>query len=88
MLSRIGTEPARDKLLGYALSLVKSSPELRDEPDKWPPGFANLVSLRPEFWQAAEEAVAETYDSWDGYVTKELGFSQEDLEKIKKNLRD
>ncbi|KAI5462516.1 protein-tyrosine phosphatase-like protein [Mariannaea sp. PMI_226] len=81
MLSRVGIEVAREKLTQYALaSLGISDPET--------PGFWNLVSLRPSFWTSFVEGVNETYGGWDGYVTKFLGFSEADLETIKKNLRD
>ncbi|KID98821.1 tyrosine phosphatase, partial [Metarhizium majus ARSEF 297] len=80
MLSRIGTEPAREKLLHYAMStLGVSDPET--------PGFYNLVSLRPSFWARFQEALGERFGGWEGYVTSGMGFSKADLDKIKLNLR-
>ncbi|KID76377.1 uncharacterized protein G6M90_00g075490 [Metarhizium brunneum] len=80
MLSRIGTEPAREKLLHYAMStLGVSDPET--------PGFYNLVSLRPSFWARFQEALSERFGGWEGYVTSGMGFSKADLDKIKLNLR-
>lgn len=80
MLSRIGTEPAREKLLHYAMStLGVSDPET--------PGFYNLVSLRPSFWARFQEALSERFGGWEGYVTIGMGFSKADLDKIKLNLR-
>lgn len=79
MLSRIGTEPARDTLVKYALgTLGITDPET--------PGFYNLVSLRPQFWDAFLEGLQESFGGWDGYVTKGLGFSEEDLAKVRANL--
>lgn len=80
MLSRIGTEPAREKLMHYAMSTLGIK-------DPETPGFYNLVSLRPEFWKRFQEGLEEEFGGWEGYVTKGLGFSTEDLEKIKGNLR-
>lgn len=80
MLSRIGTEPAREKLVGYAMASVGTN-------DWNTPGFWNLASLRPAFWSAFLEGLEDEFGGWDGYVTKGLGFSAEDLEKMKKNLQ-
>ncbi|KAF5587411.1 Tyrosine phosphatase [Fusarium pseudoanthophilum] len=79
MLSRIGIEPARERLLLFVLANidVKSAEE---------PGFWNMVSLRPSFWEAFGQGVKAEYGGWDGYV-KGLGFSTKDLETIKNNLR-
>ncbi|KND89616.1 Tyrosine-protein phosphatase [Tolypocladium ophioglossoides CBS 100239] len=80
MLSRIGTEPARDMLVQFAMaSTGVTDPET--------PGFVNLVSLRPEFWEGFLEGLDDEFGGWDGYVTKGLGFSEGDLAKIKENLR-
>ncbi|KAH8652999.1 hypothetical protein BGZ61DRAFT_594861 [Ilyonectria robusta] len=80
MLSRLGTESAREKLGGFAMaSLGVSDPET--------PGFWNLVSLRPSYWNAFLEGLRDKYGSWEGYVTKGQGFLEVDLEMIKKNLR-
>lgn len=80
MLSRIGTEPARDRLVAFlqtGLSL---------DPDDETPGFWNMVSLRPTFWAALAEGVDAEFGGWDGYVTGALGFSADDLGTIKRNL--
>ncbi|KAG9502771.1 hypothetical protein J7337_005605 [Fusarium musae] len=79
MLSRIGIEPARKRLLLFVLANidVKSTEES---------GFWNMVSLRPSFWEAFGQGVKAEYGGWDGYV-KSLGFSAKDLEIIKNNLR-
>ncbi|KAL0942245.1 uncharacterized protein CTRU02_200131 [Colletotrichum truncatum] len=81
MLSRIGTEPARERLLKYALL----GTALAAEDDH--PGFYNMCSLRRSCWDAFVAGVEEEYGGWESYVTKTLGFSNEDLEKIKDHLR-
>lgn len=80
MLSRVGTEVARDKLLHFAMSSVGIT-------DPETPGFYNLVDLRPEYWAAFLDGLQERFGGWDGYVTEGLGLSEEDLATIKKNLR-
>lgn len=82
MLSRIGTEPARERLLRYAR--VGTGTTADDEH----PGFYNMCSLRTSCWDAFVAGVEETYGGWKGYVTKTLGFSTEDLEIIKLHLRE
>ncbi|KAK4449148.1 hypothetical protein QBC34DRAFT_99227 [Podospora aff. communis PSN243] len=79
MLSRIGTEPAREQLLAFAMrgTGVTSVDE---------PGFYNLCSLRVSSWERFVKGVEREYGGWEGYVTGTLGFSQEDLDKIKRNL--
>ncbi|POR33639.1 Tyrosine-protein phosphatase [Tolypocladium paradoxum] len=80
MLSRIGTEPARDMLVRFAMASVGIT-------DPGTPGFFNLVSLRPEFWEGFLEGLGDEFGGWDGYVTKGLGLSEGHLAKIKENLR-
>jgi hypothetical protein len=79
MLSRIGTEPAREQLLAFAMrgTGVKSADE---------PGFYNLCSLRVSSWERFVKGVEREHGGWEGYVTGTLGFSEDDLDKIKKNL--
>lgn len=79
MLSRIGTEPAREKLLAFAMK--GSGAESIDAP-----GFHNMCSLKPAGWAAFVQAAEEEYGGFEGYVTKTLGFSEEDLVTIKTNL--
>ncbi|KAM0344583.1 hypothetical protein ACHAPU_007357 [Fusarium lateritium] len=83
MLSRIGTEPARDRLLAF----VRDTVGVYDQgPGPEVPGFWNMCSLRPTFWKAFVEGVDAKYGGWESYV-KSLGFSEGDLKTIKKNLR-
>ncbi|KAK8145225.1 hypothetical protein G3M48_004765 [Beauveria asiatica] len=82
MLSRIGIEPVRDKLMPFAMKTVGIT-------DPETPGFYNLVQLRPEYWNAFLDALDERFGGWDGYITSAdgLGFSSEELEVIKVNMR-
>ncbi|ROW08157.1 hypothetical protein VPNG_06965 [Cytospora leucostoma] len=87
LLSRIGIEVAREHLLGFARKYsegVDSHGSSGDFPDV--PGFYNLVSLKTACWDAFVEVVGKEYGGFEGYVTKVLGFSDEDLVKIKMNL--
>lgn len=79
MLSRIGTEPAREKLLAFAMK--GTGAESVDTP-----GFRNMCNLRPSGWAAFVRAAEEKYGGFEGYVTETLGFPQEELEVIKRNL--
>ncbi|KAK0643078.1 protein-tyrosine phosphatase-like protein [Cercophora newfieldiana] len=79
MLSRVGTEPAREQLLAFAMrGTGVTSVDA--------PGFYNLCSLKVASWERFVKGVEREYGGWEGYVTGTLGFSEEDLEKIKKNL--
>ncbi|EOO03481.1 putative tyrosine phosphatase protein [Phaeoacremonium minimum UCRPA7] len=79
LLSRVGTEPVREHLLAFA----KRGARIESEDE---PGFYNLASLKAVCWRAFVEALDKEYGGFDGYITKTLGFSEEDLAKIKKNL--
>ncbi|KAK7424386.1 hypothetical protein QQZ08_008644 [Neonectria magnoliae] len=81
MLSRIGTEVARERLAAFAMSIMGVA-------DLETPGFWNLVNLTPAYWNAFIEGLREEYGGWEGYVIKGLGFSKADLERITKNLRE
>ena len=79
LLSRVGTEPVREHLLAFA----KRGARIESEDE---PGFYNLASLKAVCWRAFVEALDKEYGGFNGYITKTLGFSEEDLAKIKKNL--
>lgn len=79
LLSRIGTEPAREQLLAFA----KKESRIKSTDD---PGFLNLASLRVVCWDAFLGALDCEYGGFHGYVTKTLGFSEDDLKVIQKNL--
>ncbi|KAJ9141679.1 Tyrosine-protein phosphatase [Pleurostoma richardsiae] len=81
ILSRVGTEPAREQLLAFArhgAGIVGDDVEV--------PGFYNLASLKEPCWRAFLQGLEAEYGGFEGYVTGKLGFSEEDLGKIKANL--
>jgi hypothetical protein len=79
ILSRIGTEPAREQLLAFALKGSMAE-------DVHAPGFHNLCNLRISCWEAFVKAAESEYAGFEGYVTRTLGFSETDVAKIKANL--
>lgn len=79
ILSRVGIEPAREKLLAF---LTKGPMNV----DMNAPGFRNLANLRASCWEAFVKAVEAEYGGFEGYVTGFLGFSEEELAKIRSNL--
>lgn len=81
LLTRVGLEPGHAELFG----MLKRAWKIED-PDK-APGWYNFCSLRPTYWQKFSQGVEEKYGGFEGYLTKQLGFSDADLQTIKKNLR-
>ena len=79
LLSRIGTEPVRTKLIQFAVAGTNASSQEE-------PGFHNLISLRESCWKAFTEGVQQEYGGFQQFVRKNLGFTEEDLAKIKTNL--
>lgn len=79
ILSRVGTEPAREKLVAFAQRGTGAT-------SFDTPGFRNMCNLKTPCWTAFVDAVGERYGGFDGYVVKTLGFSGADLAVIKKNL--
>lgn len=88
LLSRIGTEVAREHLLEFARKYSQSAEDDDDGSASFDevPGFLNLVSLKGACWDAFVEAVGNKFGGFEGYATKVLGFSKEDLVTIKQNL--
>lgn len=81
MLSRIGIEPAREMLTGFAAESMAGG-------DAETPGFWNMVNFRPQSMTRFLEKMGEEYEGGcEGYLRDGLGFSEEDVEKIKENLR-
>jgi hypothetical protein len=78
-LSRIGTEPVRSMLFEFARNGMDAYREDH-------PGFYNLFNLKRSCWQAFVKGVEKKYGGFEKFVTDRLGFSQDDLAKIKKNL--
>ena len=79
LLSRIGSEPVRLELIHFAMAGTNAS-------SQEDPGFYNLCSLRESCWKAFAEGVQQEYGGFEQFVKKNLGFSDEDLAKIKANL--
>lgn len=82
MLSRVGTEPAREKLKAFAM---KGSGAESEET----PGFKEMCDLTPRYFEALEEGMGEKYGGWEGYATSDQGLSlsKDEVEKVKRNLR-
>lgn len=79
LLSRIGSEPVRVELLSFAQAGTNA-------PSHDEPGFYNLCSLRESSWKAFVEGVQEQYGGFEQFVKNDLGFTEDDLGKIKANL--
>lgn len=79
LLSRIGSEPVRVDLLNFAQAGTNA-------PSHDHPGFYNLCSLRHSSWNAFIEGVQQEYGGFEQFVRNSLGFSDDDLDKIRANL--
>ncbi|KAE9378839.1 hypothetical protein N431DRAFT_363540 [Stipitochalara longipes BDJ] len=95
-LTRVGVEPQRDHLLGVMLQNMAQHGV--DKPFELP-GFEEICGVRGQTilavlkWMDGKWGVQDQesesnilYPGVHGYLTQELGFSSEDLERIKKNL--
>lgn len=80
LLTRIGIEPARVMFENH----FKYSWGITDLTNK---GYLNAMTLSPDCFRLVTEGVNEEYGGWDGYLKEKLGFSDEDLETIRRNLR-
>lgn len=49
-------------------------------------GFKNLSNLRVSTWEAFVQALEAEYGGFEGYVRGMLGFSEEEVGLIRKNL--
>jgi hypothetical protein len=78
MLSRIELERDKEQLTAL---LMRGLPDGMETP-----GILNVAELRPVYCQAMEDAVTAEWGGWDGFLTRHLGFSAEDVERIKANL--
>ncbi|KAF6818062.1 tyrosine phosphatase [Colletotrichum plurivorum] len=81
LLTRIGSEPVRERLLERAIR-DNGCPEGLDDP-----AFNNLCSLRAITWKLFVEKIEHKYGGFRGYVIDVLGFSELELEQIIGNLR-
>ncbi len=92
-LTRIGVEPMRDHLLGVILQQMAQQGIYKPFEE---PGFSEICGVRgPTIFAVLKWMDSEwTYDSETqilypsvhGYLTQELGFSDDNLEIIKKSL--
>jgi len=95
-LTRVGVEPKRDHLLGVMLQHMAQQgiekpfevPGFREISGVRGPTILALLMWMDGKWGLQDEASEGKvlYPGVHGYLTQELGFSEEDLEKIKLNL--
>lgn len=78
MLTRVGLEPVRDRLLEALKGHF--SPEEAESPV-----FFNVANLRPQIWSEFEALLQKQYGGWDGYI-QQLGFGTEDVQRMRANL--
>ncbi|KAH0427515.1 tyrosine phosphatase [Colletotrichum camelliae] len=79
MLSRIGSDPVRELLLQRAIEDNNCDFDV--------PVFHNLCSLRLSTWQLFMKQVEDTYGGFEKYAMVNLGFSQDEMERIVGHLR-
>lgn len=79
-LSRIGIEPHRETLLKILSQWGKNW-------DMQTPGMVEFSAIKGSIMKTVMEMVDEKYGGMGGYVKHELGFSSEEIEKIKANLK-
>lgn len=51
----------------------------------WRPS-PTLLTVEPEYLQAAFDAVAEQYGDWDTYLTENLGLTPDEIEAFREQL--
>ncbi|KAF6789041.1 tyrosine phosphatase [Colletotrichum sojae] len=81
LLTRIGSEPVRERLLERAIR-DNSCPEGLDDP-----AFNNLCSLRAITWKLFVKQIGHKCGGFREYVVDVLGFSEQELGQIIGNLR-
>ncbi|KAL2255725.1 hypothetical protein VTK26DRAFT_2809 [Humicola hyalothermophila] len=84
MLSRIGYEVVREQLVGALASSLKGA--MPAETGTAAIGLRTMSNLSISCWDAFVKAVDDEYGGFEGYVTGTLGFSAEDVARIKANL--
>ncbi|KAF2740620.1 hypothetical protein EJ04DRAFT_558613 [Polyplosphaeria fusca] len=80
-LSRVGVEPSRE----FLLAMLKS---WNADWTLETPGIAKFSQVRKDFMMATLEMVDGKYGGMEGYVKSVLGFGDEDVERIRNNLRE
>ena len=84
VLTRIGLEPARETLVGAIKMNLSDIQETSPEQM----GLLELCSTKVTALAGVLENIETSYEEGvRGYVKKELGFSDEDVQKICSNLR-
>ena len=98
VLTRIGVEPFREKLLGQPLLMLGRERDSWDGTGKGfeEPGMGGLCGVRGSYIIAILEwmgekwgafGTSEPYPGVEGYLRQELGFSSKELESIRGTLR-
>jgi len=57
-----------------------------DASDQHQLGFYNLINLKKTCWRAFVKGLEREYGGFEKFVTNKLGFSADDIAKIRKNL--
>jgi hypothetical protein len=57
-----------------------------DASDEHQLGFHNLTNLKKKCWHAFVKGVEREYGGFEKFATNKLGFSADDLAKIRRNL--
>jgi protein tyrosine/serine phosphatase len=78
-LTRIGIEPQKETLTSI---ITRWKPEWTEET----PGFNAFSQVKAEYMMAFLEIVRREYGGMEGYAKSSLGLSEEDVEKIRRNL--
>ncbi|KAI5306567.1 hypothetical protein KEM56_000262 [Ascosphaera pollenicola] len=65
------------------MTMLQQSPAFAEKPE----AAAKILSSEPEYMRDTLKYLDETYGSVEGYMKEAVKFSDEDIEKIKKNLR-
>ncbi|TDZ46129.1 Tyrosine-protein phosphatase [Colletotrichum trifolii] len=80
MITRIGSEPLRDFLLQRGMRDHGVESGLDDDV------FYNLCNLKISTWELFMRTISDKYGGFEGYVTGKLGFTESEVDQIKKNL--
>jgi hypothetical protein len=78
-LTRIGIEPQKDTLTAI---LKKWRPDWTEET----PGMVEFSNVKASYMLAFLEMVQKEYGGMEGYVRGKLGFTEEDIAKIRGHL--
>ncbi|OCL14496.1 hypothetical protein AOQ84DRAFT_435640 [Glonium stellatum] len=79
-LSRIGIEPQRK-------ALIRILSQWRKDWHIDTPGMLEFSAIKGSVMKAVMKMIEEKYDGMEGYAKHQLGFSNEEIEQIKANLK-